>query len=200
LAAEPYAPPVYDWSGFYVGVHAGYGWDETGLDEAPAGWTTEISDGDGILGGAQAGFNFQTGSFVFGVEGDVSGADISRTYSFDDGGGNDFDLESSLDWLVTIRGRLGFAFDNFLIYGTGGYARAGSETTLVGTVGGAAVSQTSDDDFDGWAAGGGIEYGFSENLSARAEYLYVELDVDDANGISFDPEAHAARFGLNYRF
>jgi outer membrane immunogenic protein len=212
LAAEPYAPPVYDWSGFYVGVHAGYGWADTDFDyEADANPGVIVPfewESDGALGGGQIGYNFQTGGFVFGVEVDVSAMDMSETVDFDAlfGVGSDTVIESSFGWLATIRGRVGYAFDNFLIYGTGGYVTGEGESEGTSTSGGVTTTFSEDSDFDGWTAGGGVEVGFTENLSLKAEYLYIELDDEtqrdrtDTATITTGSEAHMARIGLNYRF
>jgi len=161
------AVPVFTWTGFYVGVNAGYGWnsdDEVTID----GVTFELDNEGGFVGGAQVGYNYQIGSFVVGLEGDIQYADF--------GGDDDF---SSSDWFGTARARAGVAFDRALVYATGGFAFA--------------------DDANGWTVGGGVEYAFTNNLSAKVEGLYVNLDTDTPVG-SYDAEFGVVRAGLNFRF
>ena len=168
------AVPVFTCTGFYVGVNAGYGWN-TNDDFVFNGLRYDYNDDGGLVGGAQAGYNYQIGSFVVGLEGDIQYADF--------GGDNDFgilgyDYDRS-DWFGTVRARAGVAFDRALVYATGGFAFA--------------------DDANGWTVGGGIEYAFTNNLSAKIEGLYVNLDQDNA---FFDDEVEfgVVRAGLNFRF
>jgi len=163
------AAPIFTWTGFYVGVNAGFGWSTD--DEVTIGGTTFVVDDEiGFVGGAQAGYNYQIGSFVVGLEGDIQYADFGGEVdgAFDNG-----------DWFGTIRARAGVAFDRALVYATGGFAFA--------------------DDANGWTLGGGIEYAFTNNLSAKVEGLYVNLDTDTPFG-SYDNEFGVVRAGLNYKF
>lgn len=153
--------PVFTWTGFYVGVNAGYGW--TVDDTVTINGTTYDIDADSFVGGAQVGYNYQIGSFVVGVEGDLQWADF---------GGDS-------DWFSTVRARAGVAFDRALVYATGGFAFA--------------------DDANGWSLGGGLEYAFTDNLTAKIEGLYVNLDVDTPVG-DYDAEIGVVRAGLNYKF
>ncbi|MGO4524841.1 outer membrane protein [Microvirga sp. 2MCAF35] len=172
------AVPVFTWTGFYVGVNAGYGWN-TNDDFVFDNFRYSLNDDGGFVGGAQAGYNYQIGSFVVGLEGDIQYADF---------GGDDVVLRdgrladfNNSDWFGTVRARAGVAFDRALIYATGGFAFA--------------------DDATGWTVGGGIEYAFTNNLSAKVEGLYVNLDQDDNFlGINNDAEFGVVRAGLNYRF
>ncbi|WP_262028936.1 outer membrane protein [Microvirga sp. Mcv34] len=172
------AVPVFTWTGFYVGVNAGYGWN-TNDDFIFNNVRYNLSDDGGFVGGAQAGYNYQIGSFVVGLEGDIQYADF---------GGNDVILAdgtvadfNNSDWFGTVRARAGVAFDRALIYATGGFAFADGAT--------------------GWTVGGGIEYAFTNNLSAKVEGLYVNLDQDDNFlGINRDAEFGVVRAGLNFRF
>jgi outer membrane immunogenic protein len=176
------AVPVFTWTGFYVGVNAGYGWNAN--DSITVGGVRfDLDDEGGFVGGAQAGYNYQIGSFVVGLEGDIQYADFGGDdrFDFDDDGILDDDFNNS-DWFGTVRARAGVAFDRALIYATGGFAFA--------------------DDATGWTVGGGLEYAFTNNLSAKIEGLYVNLDQDD-NGIfaiEDDAEFGVVRAGLNFRF
>jgi outer membrane immunogenic protein len=175
------AVPVFTWTGFYVGVNAGYGWN-TNDSFVFNGERFDLDDDGGFVGGAQAGYNYQIGSFVVGLEGDIQYADFGGDDRFDldlDGFADD-DFNNS-DWFGTVRARAGVAFDRALIYATGGFAFA--------------------DDATGWTVGGGLEYAFTNNLSAKVEGLYVNLDQDDNFlGIDNDAEFGVVRAGLNFRF
>ena len=187
VRAAPPAPiiaavPVFTWTGFYVGVNAGYGWNAN--DSITVGGVTfDLDDEGGFVGGAQAGYNYQIGSFVVGLEGDIQYADFGGDDRFDfDGDGILDDDFNTSDWFGTVRARAGVAFDRALIYATGGFAFADNAT--------------------GWTVGGGLEYAFTNNLSAKVEGLYVNLDQDDNNffGIDNDAEFGVVRAGLNFRF
>jgi outer membrane immunogenic protein len=175
------AVPVFTWTGFYVGVNAGYGWNAN--DSITVGGVRfDLDDEGGFVGGAQAGYNYQIGSFVVGLEGDIQYADFGGDdrFDFDRDGIADDDFNNS-DWFGTVRARAGVAFDRALIYATGGFAFA--------------------DDATGWTVGGGLEYAFTNNLSAKVEGLYVNLDQDDNFlGIDNDAEFGVVRAGLNFRF
>jgi outer membrane immunogenic protein len=184
VRAAPPAPiiaaaPIFTWTGFYVGVNAGYGWSNNDFD------AVDIADEDddgGFVGGAQVGYNYQIGSFVVGLEGDVQYADFGAdgTFDFDGDGVFDDDFDSS-DWFGTVRARAGVAFDRALIYATGGFAFA--------------------DDATGWTVGGGVEYAFTNNLSAKIEGLYVNLEGDDDfPGFDNETDFGVVRAGLNFRF
>jgi outer membrane immunogenic protein len=172
------AVPVFTWTGFYVGVNAGYGWNAN--DEITIGGVTyDLDDEGGFVGGAQVGYNYQIGSFVVGLEGDIQYADFGgEDGDFDGVLGEDFD---NSDWFGTVRARAGVAFGQALVYATGGFAFA--------------------DDANGWTVGGGLEYAFTNNLSAKVEGLYVNLDGDnDIVGFEDEYEFGVIRAGLNFRF
>ena len=149
-----------------------------------AALTFDLDDEGGFVGGAQAGYNYQIGSFVVGLEGDIQYADFGGDDRFDfDGDGILDDDFNTSDWFGTVRARAGVAFDRALIYATGGFAFADNAT--------------------GWTVGGGLEYAFTNNLSAKIEGLYVNLDQDDNfPGLDLDNDAEfgVVRAGLNFRF
>lgn len=184
-------------------------------------------DLEGFLGGAQIGFNFQSGSFVFGVEGDFSATDLSSDSSFEvtTPGFDPFlltagdaavsgETSADIDWLSTVRGRVGYAFDNVLVFASGGAAIA--EVALAGRVtafmvdglGETLETTTSYDESDirlGWTVGGGAEMAISENWSVKAEYQYVDLgeetiDLSDDSDSDVDINLHIVKAGLNYHF
>jgi outer membrane immunogenic protein len=205
----PVAAPIYNWSGVYIGINGGYGfgtsnWDFSSAVGFPA--STGNFDINGPLIGGTVGVNFQTGQFVFGVEADGDWADIKGSAGFC----SPLTCQTSSDWLATIRGRVGYAFDRVLIYGTAGGAAGDVKGTFSGTLFGTPFSISSDSSEFGWTAGGGIEYGITENLTARVEYLFVDLGngslscsaatcgVPVSVPVSF--EASLVRAGLDFKF
>ena len=185
------APVVYErpfsWSGLYIGAHVGYSWSDVDWQDSLGPGS---HSGDGALAGAQIGYNFQSGKFVFGLEADMSGAWV-------DGGtaccGHEF------NWLASVRGRAGVAFNGnrTLLYATGGAAWADVDYTAAG------AGSFSNTHF-GWVAGGGIEHMLTQNVSARVEYLHY--DFDEATGSvaalspTVEPNLDTVRFGLNMKF
>jgi outer membrane immunogenic protein len=217
-APAPYvAAPMFTWTGFYVGLNAGAAFNGNNSGSissfgliAP---NNAIYTGGGgsddasFTGGATAGYNMQFGSFVAGVEADInyldrqSGGngvfpapvDVNGAAGFTDRtdfavtrGGND-------NWFGTLRGRIGFAFDRALIYGTGGLAFGGKtggfgvtqrdyiengltpgNGTFTSTTRGLVGTGGSDNNI-GWTLGGGLEYAFTNSISLKAEYLHVNL-------------------------
>jgi outer membrane immunogenic protein len=171
------AAPLFNWTGFYIGGHGGYGWgDASGLDT------------DGWFGGGQIGFNYQFApNWVWGVEADISGSDIS--------GGNSATAGFKTDVFGTARLRLGYTVDRVMLYGTGGFAWADSKASLLGV----SDSQTN----YGWALGGGIEYAFAPNWSAKIEYIHADYGSDNyalAPTTSINLKTDTVKFGVNYLF
>lgn len=207
--APVYAPPpAFTWTGFYVGANIGGGWLENfnrtgwgttfnGLWWVPAYSTGNggASSGGGVVGGVQAGYNFQlTPSFVVGLEADFQGASI--------GGGNGSGwwggVSRRVDDFGTVRGRVGVAFPGWsqlLVYGTGGFAYGDVRLNhgWLGNLHGAAI---------GWSAGGGLEYAVLPNWSVKAEYLFTHIGTDQWGGANLAQHIvgfHTVRAGLNYR-
>ena len=163
------APPAfvhayYNWTGWYIGGHVGYGWADLsnpilgGAGFSPSGMTY----------GLQGGFNYQMGSWVFGIEGEYSWADLKDTQ-----GVVGVALRRSQDRpaSTTSAGRIGYAFDRTMIYGKFGYAWTQEEynfTALGGTA-------TGGVDRNGWVIGAGIEYAFAGNWTAKLEYNYFDM-------------------------
>ena len=206
--APPAPPPpvIYNWSGFYVGGHGGFAWAETTASRfavngvlPPAPPVDPTFDRDGGFGGGQVGWNWQApGSpWVWGIEGDISGADISGSATVGGITGT-----ADIDMLATIRGRLGYAWDRVMIYGTGGAAWARNELTVSGF----GITLTEDRTHSGWVAGGGIEWALWDNWTVKAEYQFLSFDSERflsgpvAGGIDVDTDIHTIRIGLNYRF
>jgi outer membrane immunogenic protein len=179
------AVPVFTWTGFYVGVNAGYGWVSDDRIVDPVFGFVGGDDEGGFVGGGQIGYNYQIGSFVVGLETDIQYADLGTRYRFN-AAIPGYEEDDSDDWFGTVRARAGVAFDRALIYATGGFAYA--------------------DDATGWTVGGGLEYAFTNNLTAKIEGLYVNLERDDnfvsptATGGSDESEFGVVRAGLNFKF
>lgn len=202
----PLAVP-FSWTGFYAGVSAGYGWSaddvdttSTSISNPSAGATANAAAAaldfntkpNGFLGGGTLGYNLQSGQFVWGVETDLSWADIKGTNSQGTsvpivGFPGDFVnsagiAEQKTDAFGTLRARLGFTpVERLLIYGTGGLAYGHiesntniAETTNVGATFSNAIGSASSWRA-GWTAGAGLEYAFAPHWSAKAEYLYYDL-------------------------
>lgn len=175
VKARPAPAPVLTWTGIYIGGHFGGGWadaDWGSVSFIPAGEIFSFKP-SGFVGGAHFGFNYQVGQLVLGVEGSWSGADLNDRVLCCFGL---VTLRTSVSWIATVVGRAGFAFDRWLVYGSGGYAAA-KLTTITEIPGcclpGAFVVRKVN---NGWVAGGGLEYMLRENVILGVDYKYIELD------------------------
>ena len=182
----------YNWTGFYAGVNGGYAWGSSNWSDPAA----SIKPKGALIGGT-LGYNWQSGAIVYGLEGDFDWADVSASVAC----AGVLTCETSSSWLATFRGRVGYAFDRWLPYITGGgaYGRVKATVSAAGVdLASAASSQL------GWTIGGGLEYAFMGNWSAKLEYLYVDLGSFDTgpapivNNVSF--KENIVRAGLNYKF
>ncbi|MGH6908519.1 MAG: outer membrane protein [Methylococcales bacterium] len=213
-AADPVIDTAYDWTGFYIGANVGYGGADIegdfDLSDGPGNFLTGGSgsfnlDLNGIVGGAQAGYNWQTGNWVLGIEADASFVD------WDDSVGPNIDTETvsaETDFLGTLRLRAGLAVDNWLLYATAGGAI--TDTKYTAQNGGGADRGSLNLNDIGVVVGGGVEWAFASNWSFRAEGLYFIFD-DRENAATLttdsDPgdnaelnDAWLARAGINFRF
>lgn len=196
----------HDWTGPYIGADVGYAWGETGNQwRSPgAGYQDWQPDGtisyDSAMGGGYIGYLAQYGRLVFGAEIDISAMSLKGDDSQFAGEVNAIEL----NYVGTIRGRLGYAFDNSLLYATGGFAYS-DYTKKDETLG-----WSQNDNLTGWTVGAGYEYALGENWSARIEYLYTDLgSVDslltDGEGSYYyhrasDVTVQSMRAGLTYGF
>ena len=191
--APAYLVPEFSWSGFYVGLNAGYMWGNSKWNGSAGNFEVAPS---GFIGGGTLGYNLQTGSWVWGIEGDVDYLDANRTIATAVCGSCTF----KDTWLATARGRIGYSFDRWLPYVTGGGAW--------GDVYMSSPSGSNSSTKGGWTAGAGVEYAFLGNWSAKLEYLYVDLGSANcgssacpfAADTSVDFTANIIRAGINYRF
>ena len=194
--APIYAPPIFTWTGAYIGINGGYAWGDADISNTAATFTTGTNDG-WLIGGT-LGYNLQTGRYVWGIEGDID-------YAFIKGNGSNVatcgtgTCEVKNTWFATARGRLGYSFDRWLPYITGGAAFAGVKVTPT-------AGTSSTDTATGWTIGGGLEYAFLGPWSAKLEYLYADLGTATCGasicGLETDikPKLNIVRAGLNYRF
>jgi outer membrane immunogenic protein len=207
LKAPIYAPPaMFTWSGFYIGANFGYGWGSgsgtvTYNTLAPIGATGPISGkGDGFFGGGQIGYNFQSGSIVYGVETDIQLSNGKGTFS-GNAGAVTFSGTTETEWFGTFRGRLGYAMDRWLLYATAGlaYARnsASGTDSLGRTFSGSELGWT-------WTAGAGVETALWGRWSLKGEYLYLgtpnKVPVQPGTSIDGSAHTHLVRAGVNYKF
>jgi outer membrane immunogenic protein len=191
------APPsqltqAYNWTGFYLGANGGGGWGRSYWN-APS----DRIGLSGALAGGTAGYNWQMGRAVVGLEGDVDWAHLQGTNSsaLCPGG-----CTTSDNWLSTVRGRVGYAFDRVLPYVTGGLAVGDINAATPGFAGASTTNA-------GWTVGGGLEVALPGNWSAKAEYLHVDLGrfncgtncgVAPTDNVSMHDDV--VRAGVNYHF
>lgn len=208
---------VYDWTGFYAGVNAGYG---GGSFRHPLSFDgTELGSlnvtASGFVLGGQVGYNMQFDKFVAGVEADIqwtnirSQADLSVSAAAIPPGGN-LALGTEVNWFGTVRARLGFTpVDRLMVYGTGGFAYGGMTSYARGSGGFAGLDESARSTKWGWTVGAGAEYALTDALSLKTEYLYTDLGRSNIATIDFAGDTltfdrrvnfHTVRTGLNFRF
>lgn len=173
------APPVfYNWSGFYIGGHVGGAWADINWDDVSlTGEPVSHSPSSWIAGG-HVGFNYQVGSIVFGVEGTFSGTDLSETVT--SAVNPNVTYTSDIDWITTVAGRLGVAWDRALIYAKGGgaWAKVGTSGFNSGIPDAFSISSTR----SGWVVGVGLEYLVTPNFIFGVEYNHIDLGSHDRSG------------------
>jgi len=215
--------PSYVWTGGYIGLNAGYGggkanhvstYDPYWTDPNPAPPATDLPSitqfvampepttvrnsmtGSGFVGGAQAGYNWQAGSFVYGIETDIQLSGVEAVHSYYDGW-EEYEAGSRIKWFGTTRARLGFLpTDRLLAYATAGGAYGSLELDPEGD----RISKTR----TGWTVGAGFEFALDEHWSLKSEYLYTDLGKiklqSGPNTYESDFNFHTVRAGVNYRF
>ena len=179
--AAAYAAP-YNWNGFYVGANVGWGWgahDSDAFTDAGAFVSSVSTTRDGFIGGGQIGYNYMiTPNILLGLEVDLSAADIKASSTSTTATGTS-STDSKDNWFSTARGRVGYAFNNWLVYGTGGFAwthDSSTRTVLASTVPAlVGQSSTSSGTLNGWTVGAGVEYGFTQHWIGRLEYLHMDF-------------------------
>lgn len=211
--APPSAPALWSWTGFYLGGTVGAASEHSTLSQDPFSLVfgailpgSLTTRGTSVIGGLEAGYNAQISNIVVGIEGDVSWASLNRSVSTTDllAGGTDT-YSSRLDNLSTFRGRLGWAIDRTLFYGTGGVAFADLKDQLSAAA--YPFTANPNSNVTGWVAGAGIEYALWDHWTVKAEYLHVGLPNRTAmnnggRGYAFDfkDSLDIGRVGINYKF
>jgi outer membrane immunogenic protein len=203
----PLVATPFTWTGFYVGLNAGYGWGHSKIFEdcedcAPNPiFPMGTFDPKGFIGGGQVGYNYQMNSLVLGVEGDFDyfGAQASGL-----GLSNGYIQTVRYHWFATTRGRVGWAVDKALFYATGGAAFADIFHSSLNPDGSQGSTTRA-----GWVAGGGIEYAVSPHWSVKGEYLYADLGTTVLHGtftpprpifFNYQDKVQILRVGVNYLF
>jgi outer membrane immunogenic protein len=215
------------WSGFYVGLFAGYGWGRakaTAPYDANTGFfynflgASYAFDADGFFGGGTIGYSLQSGTIVYGLEGEVGylGLKGSVIEPNDLPASADTTTRFKSDVYGAIYGRLGVAAGTALFYGKGGVAFLNAKASTIDPCAGTpgcgttTLTMTGDKVMVGWSAGAGIEWMLGAGWSAKAEYAYFDFGKIDVAGASSEPgelyrqsidvTAHTAKLGVNYRF
>jgi outer membrane immunogenic protein len=231
LAAPPV--PTYSWTGCYVGANVGAGWNHNRISEpqstdnfVPAGSLFDINSSAGFLGGGQIGCNYQFASnWVFGLQGDMSFGKFSAQANdpfFAGKNGDPLSLEVATQWIASAEGRLGYAWNNMLLYGTGGPAWArnkyngrnldtfGNPAGFCNSGGFISCNPSGSDTRLGWTLGFGLEWAFANNWSAGVAYNHYmfgthSVTLSDPNAgtpaaIDVKQQIDTVKLSLNYRF
>jgi outer membrane immunogenic protein len=214
--APPAYTPAFSWTGFYIGGNLGAGWSQGNVTDNFFGVNYTNSSNAAFMGGGQVGGNYQIGQFVIGAEADFDW--LANNQNSGPGvavGGTTLQVSANDRWITTIAGRFGYAFDRVLIYGKGGGGWVGNNNfTVTNVPTGASVSFSNNNTNSGWLAGGGVEWAFANNWTARAEYDYLGLSnqsytlpatfpVAALAGDTFsthDRDVQMFTVGLNYLF
>jgi outer membrane immunogenic protein len=215
--APVYAPPPLPaWAGFYVGLNAGGGIGTATSDFTAAGTTFASVDNSltGAVAGGQAGYNWQSGPLVYGLETDIQWANAKGTLSAPCvpglcGVALTANYTQEVSWFGTVRGRLGYAQNGWLLYGTAGYAYGQLTTNANASAGATSASFSATDFVDGWTAGGGIEVLLAPRWSLKGEYLYTDFGRANHNFVitgiptvsdSEHVRLNVVRAGVNFHF
>jgi outer membrane immunogenic protein len=194
LGARPYtkapaaAIAINNWTGFYVGAMGGYAQENS----------SDLGRLSGGFAGGTVGYNWQNGNLVFGLEADAAWADVGATVGILPGL---VSVNDTIRSMGTVRGRLGYAFDQVLLYGTGGYAWADNRVTLSAR----SLSASDSKVHSGWTLGAGVEVMFAPKWSVKAEYLYRSFQGENYfTGVAALPSGtlnlNSVQVGVNYHF
>ncbi len=191
-------PPVFNWTGFYIGGNLGGGWASGTLSDSFTGASISASK-SGFIGGGQLGGNYQIGAFVLGAEWDFDWTSLNGS-----GSAAGVSLSANTNWVTTLAGRFGVAVNNWLIYGKAGGGWVNNSATLTAAGGSITGSNTN----AGWLAGGGVEYGLTPNWTIKAEYDYLGLNAWTLNPtfiavgdrFSVNRQINMFTVGFNYKF
>lgn len=216
---RPAAPVVipYNWTGLYIGGHLGCAWADQTIkritvedDEPPESAFVNIgTNSNGCFGGGQIGFNYQfANNVVLGIEADASWGKLKSSGAAPEGDEELIPFNQELKSFGTVRGRLGYAFGQWLPYVTGGWAWGRNKLTVYAFDDDLITSDTRT--HSGWTVGAGLEYLINRNWSVKVEYLYLDLGTETYNNVAFfdaafpgadlDLKLHTVKLGLNYKF
>jgi len=209
-AVSSYRPAVYDWTGIYLGGNIGAAFmqdsaSQTGTPTIPIIGSYSTSP-VGAIGGGQIGANYEFAPWVVGIEGAWSGAvSMSQTPMVSTATATNETLQTNLFWLASVTGRVGYAHDDLLFYAKGGGALESVKyLQTVGGNGAAGLQQTLSNTRSGFTVGAGIEYGLTENFSAKVEYDFYDFGTKTYNFVftplSISSQVHVLLAGVNYRF
>jgi outer membrane immunogenic protein len=210
----PVAAPAWYWTGFYVGGTFGGVWARSTVGNDPASafggyfnpfyFSDFTTNGAGVIGGAEAGYNWQVANWVLGLEVDFSGSSLNHTVASPYPFLTDT-FQTRLNWLSTVRGRIGYASNGWLVYGTGGAAFASLKDSYYSTPLASVAAPRST--VAGWTVGGGVEYALTDHWTVKAEYLHVGFEnrtATDTSGFGyifdFRDRVDIGRVGINYKF
>jgi len=178
--APLYVPAPFTWTGCYFGGNFGGAWDNTNWSDTLLGvnWSNGNSNGLGLIGGGEAGCNYQMGAFVVGVEGDFDWA--AKNHSSNNAvvgpTGDSFQLTSNNYWISTVAARFGFAVERALLYGKVGGGWVGTNGfTVTDVTTGASFSSANSNTLGGWLVGAGVEYAYTTTWTMKLEYDYLGL-------------------------
>lgn len=191
VKAPPAPLPLYNWSGFYLGANLGGAWTSGSLNIPGNNLYGGLTE---FIGGVQAGYNFQAGHLLFGVEGDFDGATFGHPALPTPTLGS-----VSQNWIATVAGRIGLVEDNWLLYGKfgGGWVQSNATLNFAG------VTWQGSNTSSGWLAGVGIEYGFKPHWTLKLEYDQIFLGnwtSTTAPPIQLNRDLQMVKFGANYKF
>jgi outer membrane immunogenic protein len=201
-------PAIYNWTGVYLGGNLGADFLADRINQVGSTFLTGPANSSpvGLIGGGQFGFNYQFSNVVVGAEATISATNTSGSGRVPDTAGFTNSFTSAPRWLATATGRLGFANNDWLFYGKGGAAIMHTDytETILGPGGGTFFSSALNDNRTGFVAGLGIEYGLTENVSARAEYEFFDFGSKTYNfpapAASIRSDLSMVTVGVNYRF
>jgi outer membrane immunogenic protein len=228
-APPPPPAPAFSWTGFYIGGNMG-----GTLGDVPETFAiplfatslTETTHPNSVVGGGQIGYNYQVNQFLVGIEADIDARNATSSFSclvlsptgcVTTASASQLTMTDQQNWFGTVRGRLGFTWNRFLVYGTGGVAYGNVQHSLIeNQVAITTLTVTDSTTRTGWAAGGGIQWALDDHWSVGVEYLHVDLGSDTLNtpnpavvigGVTFNPSSATfidrsdiVRVRLDYRF
>jgi len=198
-------PPLYNWTGFYIGGNVGGAWASGTLTDNLT-FASFTANHSGVIGGATVGYNFQVApNWVLGIEGTFDGTSIGQAGNSVATRFGTLQGNAGTNWVATVAGRLGYAANNWLFYAKGGGGWADNTASVTNWTTGASISATNTN--GGWLAGGGVEYAFARNWTAKIEYDYLGLSnwttptpFVTGDSLTVARGINMVTVGINYKF